>query len=205
MPDIRRHLQIAVALPLVAPCAHGQVKMTTEKALKLAFPKCAVERRTITLTEKQRLALGKLTGRKFTKSMAFAYIARRGKTLVGTAWFDVHKVRSKKQLLMVVVTPRLTVDRVEVLAFAEPKRYAAPKKWVGKLAKKRLGQVRPGKDVPRITGATLTVRAMTRCVDRILALHQTVFGKPTAKEPSKKDPKPKNKGKAKTQAKGAKR
>ena len=161
----------------VAP-ALGQVKMTTEAALKLAFPKCRIERRTITLTDKQKAEIAKRCGQKFTKSMVFAYLARRDGKLVGTAWFDVHKVRSKKQLLMVAVTPEHTVHRVEVLAFAEPRRYAAPSRWLRKLNKKRLGGLRPGRDVPRITGATLTVRATTRCVERNLALHRTVFGKP---------------------------
>ena len=87
------------------------------------------------------------------------------------------------------------MHRVEVLAFTEPRRYAAPPRWLRKLQKKNLGGLRPGIDVPRITGATLTVRATTRCVERNLALHRTVFGKPPP-APGKKPPAPKSKGKS---------
>jgi FMN-binding domain len=190
MSASRRFSWFVASIAIATTPAIGQVKMTTKKALELAFPQCKFERKTITLSAKQRLAIARLSGRKFTKSMAFAYIARRDKKVVGTAWFDVHKVRSKRQLLMVIVTPQVTVDRVEVLAFAEPKKYATPERWLRKLGQKKLGRLRAGKDIPRITGATLTVRATTRCVKRILSLHQVVFGKP----PPEPEPKKQQKG-----------
>lgn len=173
----------------------GQVKITTAAALKLAFPKCKIERRTITLTKDQQAAISKHCGQKFDKSMVFAYLARRDGKLVGTGWFDVHKVRSKRQLLMIAITPEHTVLRVEVLAFAEPRRYAAPSRWLRKLAGKRLGHVQPGRDVPRITGATITVRATTRCVERNLAIHRTVFEEPKPKTRPKPKPDPKSRPK----------
>ena len=150
--------------------------MTTGKALQLAFPGCKVERSTIAISDKQRASIEKIAGQKFAKAMAFPYIARRAGKLVGTAWFDVHKVRSKKQLLMVAIDPQLRVQRVEVLAFSEPPRYAPPRPWLRKFHSHKLGGLRPGKTIPRITGATLTVTATMRCVRRTLALHQVVFG-----------------------------
>jgi Na+-translocating ferredoxin:NAD+ oxidoreductase RnfG subunit len=187
-------IMLTVLAIAVGP-ALGQVRMTTEAALKLAFPKCKIERRTITLTKNQKAEISKRCGQKFEKSMVFAYVARRDGKLVGTGWFDVHKVRSKRQLLMIAITPEHTVHRVEVLAFAEPRRYAAPPRWLRKFKNKRLGHVQPGRDVPRITGATITVRATTRCVERNLALHRTVFDPPKSKtEPKpKRDPKSKPK------------
>lgn len=173
-PRILRTLTILC----LVPAASAQVRMTTSKALQLAFPGCSVERTTVTLDKHKRTAIQKTCGQEFTKTMVFPYIATRKGKLVGTAWFDVHKVRSKRQLLMVVVDPQHRVQRVEVLAFAEPPKYAVPKRWLRKLDQQRLGGVRPGKDVPRITGATLTVSATTRCVQRVLALHRVVFGAP---------------------------
>ncbi len=77
----------------------------------------------------QRARVAKLCGAPFRKGMVFPYVARRKGKLVGTAWFDVHRVRSKRQLLMVVVAPDLRVQRVEILAFAEPRKYMPPKRF----------------------------------------------------------------------------
>lgn len=170
----------ALTILCLAPPASAQVRMTTSKALKLAFPSGLVQRTTVTLAKNKRDAIEKTCGQKFSKTMVFPYVARRNGKLIGTAWFDVHKVRSKKQLLMVVIDPQQKVQRVEILAFAEPPKYAAPKRWLRKLDRQQLGGARAGKEVPRITGATLTVGATTRCVQRVLALHRVVFGPPPA-------------------------
>ena len=152
--------------------------MKTGKALDLAFPGCKVERTQVLLGDEKKAAVAKLCGQKFDRGMVFPYVAKRGGKVVGTAWFDTHKVRSKRQLLMVAIDPQQRVMRVEVLAFAEPDQYDTPKAWRGRIVGKSLGEVAPGKGVPRITGATLTVNATTRCVDRVLALHRVVFGPP---------------------------
>lgn len=166
----------ALAVLWLVSSASAQVRMTTGKALKLAFPGCQIQRTTVTLDQQKQAEIRKLCGQKLAAAMVFPYLAKRKGKLIGTAWFDVHKVRSKRQLVMVVVDVQQRVQRVEVLAFAEPAKYAAPKRWLRKLDKQRIGGARPGVEVPRITGATLTVRATTLCVQRVLALHRVVFG-----------------------------
>ena len=168
----------------LAHTANAQVIMTTGEAMKLAFPDCQIHRSTVLLDESKQAAIEKICGQKILKSMVFPYVATRKGELVGTAWFDVHKVRSKKQLLMVVLDPQQNVQRVELLAFAEPKKYQPRKRWLRKFNKQKLGGAQAGKDVPRITGATLTVRASTRCVQRTMALHRVVFGPPAKIKPT---------------------
>lgn len=46
--------KLAAAVLLSAAAVAGQVKMTTGKALQLAFPGCKIERRSITLKAAQR-------------------------------------------------------------------------------------------------------------------------------------------------------
>ena len=173
--------------------ASTQIIMTTGQAMKLAFPDCKIQRSTVLLNQSKQTAIEKICGQKIRKSMVFPYVATRKGQLVGTAWFDVHKVRSKKQLLMVVLDPQQNVQRVELLAFAEPKKYQPPKRWLRKFNKQKLGGAQAGKDVPRITGATLSVRASALCVQRTMALHRVVFGPPAkAKATPRKKPPAKN-------------
>lgn len=185
----------------LAPTADAQIIMTTGEAMKLAFPDCQIQRTTVLLDKSKQAAIEKLCGQKIHKAMVFPYIAKRNGELVGTAWFDIHKVRSKKQLLMVALNPQQEVLRVELLAFAEPPKYQPTKRWLRKFHKQKLGGAQAGKDVPRITGATLTVRASTLCVQRTMALHRVVFGSPVKikpRPPKKPAPAPRKKPQTKS-------
>jgi hypothetical protein len=76
---------------------------------------------------------------------------------------------------MVVVGRDDRVRRVEVLRFAEPPEYRAPKAWLDQFRGKGLSpelSVRAG--IANLTGASLTSRALVRAVRRVLAIHGVV-------------------------------
>ncbi len=141
--------------------------------MRTAFPDAEVERTTVALTEEQVARVGVLSGAKPDSLLVYPYTARRNGEVVGTAYFDAHRVRTLPETLMVVVDPSGRVARVEVLAFHEPKEYLAPapwlKRWIGRELNEEL-MLRRGVD--GITGATLTARAVTAAVREILAIHQ---------------------------------
>ncbi len=118
--------------------------------------------------------------------MVYAYEARRDGKLIGTAYFDRHRVRSKQELVMVVVTPESKVLRIEVIAFGEPLDYLPRgnfyQQFLGRGLKDKLttkGNVRS------VVGATLTVNATTAAVRRLLATHQVIFPKQVEKAKQK--------------------
>jgi len=74
---------------------------------------------------------------------------------------------------MVAVDADGTVLRVEVLAFREPQDYLPRDIWYEQFDGKRLDDDLDVKRAIRgVTGATLTVRATTEAVRRILAIHR---------------------------------
>jgi hypothetical protein len=172
---------LLTGLPLlVAPTPSsgggGRVFLTKEEALELAFPECEIERRTLFLTEEQREAAEELAGFDVGKSVVYAYVATRDGAEVGTAWFDAHKVRSKKETLMVVVGTDHRIRRLELLAFAEPPEYVPNGKWYAQFVGKRLdADLDLERGIKGVTGATLTARATTRAARLILAVHEVVF------------------------------
>ena len=107
------------------------------------------------------------------------YIARKEGAIVGYAYFDTHRVRTKKETLMVVVDNKQRLGRIEVLAFGEPEEYiprgAFWKQFKGRILDDTLDLERA---VRGVTGATLTARATTQAARRVLALHQVLFGAP---------------------------
>ena len=160
-----------------APAAENDgVFLTKEEALALAFKGCEVERTTFYLTKEQRARAKKLAGFDVGTSIVHAYVARRAGELVGTAWMDTSKVRSKKQMLMVVVDPKRRIARIELLAFAEPLEYIPRDNWYAQFVGKHLdSELSLKRSIKGVTGATLTARATTRAARRLLALHAVAF------------------------------
>ena len=105
------------------------------------------------------------------------YVATRDGKVVGTAYFDAHKVRTKRQTLMIVVGLDHRIERIELLAFAEPEDYVPRGNWYGQFIGKRLDdELSMKRGIRGVTGATLTARATTAAARRVLALHEVVFG-----------------------------
>ena len=86
-------------------------------------------------------------------------------------------MRTLPETLMVVVDPQGKVARVEVLAFAEPEDYLPPGRWYGQFLGQGLSdELALGHHIRGVTGASLTARATTDAVRRVLAIHQALHG-----------------------------
>jgi hypothetical protein len=95
----------------------------------------------------------------------------------GTAYFDSHRVRTLPETLMVVVDPRGRVRRIEVLAFREPEEYLPRPVWYGQFPGRGLDdELALDRGVRGVIGATLTARATTQAVRRVLALDRVIAG-----------------------------
>ncbi len=103
------------------------------------------------------------------------YVGRRDGTPLGVAYFDAHRIRTMQEVVMVVVSPAGTVERVDVLRFLEPPEYMAPGPWIDQLTGAPLSDdLAVNRGVVNLTGATLTAQAITRAVRRVLALNEVI-------------------------------
>lgn len=153
--------------------APAKVFLTQEEALHLAFPEgVQVERRTAFLTEAQQREVQKLARTENPPEALIAYyVGRRNGQPVGTAYFDTHQVRTMPETILVLVDPAGSVLRVEVLSFLEPEDYLPMPRWYGQFAGKPLDdELSLKKGIHPVAGATLTARATTEAVRRVLAL-----------------------------------
>lgn len=168
----------AVALSFDSAWSRGGSEVI-DQALERAFPGCAIERVVCRLGDPERAKVNKLADqKKFRKKTTFAYVARRDGAVVGTAFFDSHVVRSKRETLMVAVEPDGELRCVDTVAFAEPPEYLAQDAFYDSL--KGRGQGRPltlGRGLDGTTGATLTCRAVANACRRALALHEVLGAK----------------------------
>jgi hypothetical protein len=169
-----RCLLVALGLTVV-PAASARVFLSVEEALALAFPGCEVERRTAYLTAAQLARARELAGLPIESALVHAYAARCGGEPGGTAYFDAHRVRTLPETLMVVVNPEGRVRRLEVLSFTEPPEYLPRAAWYEQFSGQPLSEeLSLKRRIHAVTGATLTARATTDAVRRVLALHQVL-------------------------------
>lgn len=159
-----------------APPPVGKVFLKVDEALELAFPRCEVKRSTVYLSKDQKKRAAERSEVRVDANLLYPYRAhdREGR-LVGTAYFETHRVRNKKETLMVVIDPDGKLERIEVCSFEEPLDYLPKGRWYGQFVGKQLTkELALKKDIQPITGATLTARATLECARRTLALHEIV-------------------------------
>lgn len=150
--------------------ASAKVFLTVDEALRLAFSGAKVQRRTAYLTKEQVRKAAELSGEEVASALITYYEAPGG-----FAYFDTHRVRTLPETLMVVVDPQGRVRRIEVIAFREPEEYMPRGKWYGQFQGRKLDRdLEVKRGIHPVTGATLTVRATTDAVRRVLALHQVI-------------------------------
>ena len=164
----------AVLAAVLGPtAANAKIFLTTEEALELAFPGCEVERQTIFLTEAQIERASQLADDEIDSALVHPYVAHCEGEVAGAAYFDTHRVRTLAETLMVVVDHQGRLMRTEILAFREPQEYIPKDIWYEQFEGQALDEELDLKrEIRGVTGATLTARATTDAVRRVLAIHQ---------------------------------
>jgi len=153
------------------------VLITVEEALDLAFPEAEATRETLFLTEGQLSSAAVAAEVEIGGAMVTRFVVRRDGEVVGFAYVDTHRVRTLPETLLVVLAADGSVRRVEVAAFREPLDYKPGDAWYRQFDDEELDRnLSLNRDIRPITGATLTARATTDAVRRVLAIHSAVTG-----------------------------
>ncbi len=146
--------------------------MKRDEALRTAFPGAdEIEKREIFLTEEQAREIEALSRAKVDTRLYIIYVGKKGEEVLGYAIIDTHTLRTKTETVMFVVNPDGKLRQAEILAFFEPQEYMPGDNWIaifyGKGAEDSL---KPGKDIPNITGATITSNSLAQTTRQILAV-----------------------------------
>jgi hypothetical protein len=168
-----RRAVLGAALLLAPGPAGARSLLTQEEALAVAFPRAAqVVRENHFLTSEQLEEARRLSEVPIGLELWTRYVGVLDGKVVGTAYFDTHLVRTLPETLLIVVGAEGRVERVEVVAFAEPPDYLPRPAWYGQFQGRRLdGELTIRRGIRSVTGATLSARAATDAVRRVLAIH----------------------------------
>lgn len=176
--SIVRVVGVGSLVLLASGAVRATVLITVEEALEQLFPDAATERQTIFLSAEQRQAVEERSGAEVSSALATRYQAKSGDgRVIGWAYLDTHRVRTLPETLMVVLDADGAVRRVEVVTFREPLEYMPREGWYGQYVGRTLDDdLALKRGIRPVTGATLTARATTEAVRRVLALHAVVAG-----------------------------
>lgn len=178
MIPLRLFRFVVYAALLTGSAAYATVLITVEEALELIFPGATADRQTLFLSDQQREEIARLSGSEVKSSLATRFEATGDAgAVLGWAYLDTHPVRTLPETLMIVLDANGAVKRVEVVTFREPIEYMPREGWYGQYEGRKLDDdLALKRGIRSVTGATLTARATTESVRRILALHRVVEG-----------------------------
>ena len=169
---------VLIAALMIWDAAGATVLVTVEEGLELAFPGAATERETLFLDEDQRATVLVKSGAATTSALATRFVATDDAgEVIGYAYLDTHLVRTLPETVMVVLDSGGAVQRVEVVTFREPLEYMPREGWYGQYIGRELDDdLALKRGIRPVTGATLTARATTEAVRRVLAIHAVAGG-----------------------------
>ena len=161
----------AVAVILAVAGGSASQQLSRDEALTLVYPGATISSERLFLTAEQVRVASARADTPIATPLIARYTARTGASVIGRAYVDTHTVRTKKESLLISLDAAGLVKRVDVVAFLEPPEYQAPAPFLGQFAGRRLeDDLRLNRAIRPIAGATLTAKAVTDAIRRVLAI-----------------------------------
>jgi hypothetical protein len=157
--------------------AEAKAFYSKQEALALAFPEAEnIENQTFFLTDEQVQRVSTLASTPVDSKLATVYIGRKANQILGYAFIETNIVRTLPETFLIVVSPAGVLQKLFVLAFYEPEEYMPSERWLRQFDQKTLTpDLQLRRDIHGIAGSTLTARAVTSGVRKVLALFQVLI------------------------------
>ncbi len=166
--------------------AWAELLIKPDMALKLRFGETAViTKKNVALNNDQlQQVRKKVRWPVEEKIFTFYEIKDKNGTLTGFASLISDTVRSQTQTTMYFLDPIGTLKGAELIAYYEPPEYKISNKWMHQnlMNKTSKSPLKPGDDLPIVTGSTLTTESLARSARLTLALWEIVFANSTNKK-----------------------
>ena len=145
--------------------------ISRQEALSLRFPDAVITSEQIFLTEEQVKEIERISKEEVKGKLYLRFIATKNDQVIGRSYVDTHVVRTKRESLLISLSPDGQVLRIDVTAFLEPPEYLPGARWLRQYEGKIVdSSVNLGRAIQPILGATLTSRAVNSAVRRIHAM-----------------------------------
>lgn len=151
--------------------------LTIDEVIHASFPSgTKMKKHSLILTKKQFSQIQKKAKAKVdTKVYRYYTLSNKGKT-TGYAILEFRKVRTKKATTLYGFDMKGTLIFTEILAFGEAPEWVPSKTWMSQLQNKSpKAALHIGKDIPTISGATLSARSVSEGARVARAIYEIVL------------------------------
>ena len=155
-------LKTLLILVLISSASMAQILISPLDAMLNTYSQSAqIKKKNVILTKDKAKLVQKKAKTKLKSKIFKYFIAKIDRKVVGYGILVSRKVRSKNAVTMYFIDVNGMNEGIEVIAFNEPLEFMASKKWTSQFenipVEKKL---KINKDIPTITGATLTARSL---------------------------------------------
>ncbi len=170
---MKKIFYILILISIFPVYGSAELFMTRDQALEAAFPGSTVEKINIFLNNEQVEEIEKLSKVMLDTKIYLFYKFTKDNTTLGYAVLNTHLLRTKSETVMYVIGNDGRLISAEILAFFEPTEYMQSDKWLTLFENQKLdNELRIDREIPNITGATITSHAFTESVRKVLAIYE---------------------------------
>ena len=162
---------------LLSPSGVAKTKPSVDDVIKSSFiGVITIEPKQIILTKKQ-FSQVQSRAKAAVRTKVYRYYEIKSKTQrLGYAVLIARKVRGKKATVLYAFDNAGTLKFTEIMAFGEPPEYIPNKTWMSQLQDKDASTtLTVGKDIPTISGSTLSARSITEGARVARAIYEIVL------------------------------
>lgn len=151
----------------------AQEKVSIDELLKTNYAdvNISIEKKSLILTKEEAKEIQELARTKVKSKIVRYYAVSKGEQVLGSAILLKQKIRTKNAAILYMVDANQSMMGIEIVSFKEPSEYKPNDEWqkvfVGKTSEDILIA---GKDIPTISGATLSARAISDAARLALAI-----------------------------------
>lgn len=166
-----------VAVSIVFSSAFGAVLITPYEALAQNFGKeSSITKKSILLSKEQALKVSQKAQSKLSTKLYRAFVVTEKEKILGHAVLLNETVRTKNAAVLYLFDSSGRIKTVEIVAFNEPPEYIPSDVWMEQFREKTISDtLRVGKDIPTITGATMSARNIADGSRVALALYEIIL------------------------------
>jgi len=155
----------------------AKTKVSVKEVIETSFVNVsAIESKSLILSTKQfKQVRSRAKAAIKTKVYRYYDIVSAGKS-IGKAVLITRKVRSKKATVLYAFDKKGTLRFSEIMAFGEPPEFIPSKIWMSQLQEQKpSAKLTVGKDIPTISGSTLSASSITDGARVARAIYEIVL------------------------------
>jgi len=165
--------KITLILSILLSTVVAQESVSIDALLKTNYDdvNINIEKKSLILSKEEAKEIQEFASTKVHSKIIRYYAVSKDSQPLGSAILLKQKIRTKNAAILYMVDANQTMMGIEIVSFKEPSEYKPNDEWkkifVGKTAEDILIT---GKDIPTISGATLSARAISDAARLALAI-----------------------------------